>query len=121
MEHTKQENGFLFATEDAAAKVEKNMPDEVELYVLSEFFKVFGDSTRLRILSALGTPDASELCVGDLALLLGVTPSAVSHQLKTLKSARLVRSRRVGKTVFYSLADSHVHTIINSGLEHVNE
>lgn len=92
-------------------------PDEV-LSDLADLFKIFGDSTRIKILYALLR---SELCVCDIADLLGLTQSAISHQLRALKSARLVKSRREGKTVFYSLADDHVKAIINQGLEHVSE
>ena len=92
-------------------------PDEV-LSDLADLFKIFGDSTRIKILYALLR---SELCVCDIADLLGLTQSAISHQLRALKSARLVKSRREGKTVFYSLADDHVKAIILQGLEHVSE
>ena len=92
-------------------------PDEV-LSDLADLFKIFGDSTRIKILYALLR---SELCVCDIADLLGLTQSAISHQLRALKGARLVKSRREGKTVFYSLADDHVKAIINQGLEHVSE
>ena len=94
------------------------MPEETELYDLAELFKVFGDSTRIKILYVLFE---SEMCVCDIAALLGMTQSAISHQLRALKNARLVKSRREGKTVFYALADDHVKTIINQGLEHVQE
>ena len=92
-------------------------PDEV-LSDLADLFKIFGDSTRIKILYALLR---SELCVCDIADLLGLTQSAISHQLRALKNARLVKSRREGKTVFYALADDHVKTIIDQGLEHVSE
>ncbi|MBP5288566.1 MAG: helix-turn-helix transcriptional regulator [Clostridia bacterium] len=85
---------------------------------LSEFLKIFGDATRVRILGALRD---KELCVGDIAALLDMTPSAISHQLKMLKSAKLVKYRREGKTLFYALADEHVHSIMEIGLEHVRE
>jgi len=98
--------------------VSEKMPDETALYDLSELFKVFGDSTRIRILFVLFE---SEVCVCDLAEALHMTQSAVSHQLKILKQNRLVKSRREGKSVFYSLADSHVGTIIAQGLEHIEE
>ncbi len=94
------------------------MTDEDTLYDLADFFKVLGDSTRVRILSAL---TRSELCVCDLATLLNMTMSAISHQLKALKQADLVRFRREGKTVFYSLADGHVRDILEKGLEHILE
>lgn len=98
--------------------VEENMPDEMQLYDLSELFKVFGDSTRMRILFVLFE---AEVCVCDLAETLHMTQSAVSHQLRILKQNKLVKSRREGKSVFYSLADSHVGTIIAQGLEHIRE
>ena len=94
------------------------MPDEDELYDLAEIFKVFGDSTRIKILYVLFE---SEMCVCDIAQLLNMNQSAISHQLKILKQNRLVKSRREGKAVFYSLADGHVRTIINQGLEHIEE
>lgn len=98
--------------------VHEKMPEEEELYDLAELFKVFGDSTRIRILFVLFE---AEVCVCDLAEALNMTQSAVSHQLKILKQNKLVRSRREGKSVFYSLADGHVRTIIDQGLEHVEE
>ena len=94
------------------------MPDEEVLYDLAELFKIFGDSTRIKILYALLE---SEMCVCDIATLLNMTQSATSHQLRALKQSKLVRYRREGKTVFYSLADSHVVTIINQGVEHIAE
>ncbi len=99
-------------------KVNEHMPDEDELYDLAELFKVFGDSTRIRILFVLFE---SELCVCDLAETLNMTQSAISHQLKILKQAKLVSSRREGKSVFYALADEHVRTIIDQGREHIEE
>lgn len=98
--------------------VNKNMPAENELYDLAELFKVFGDSTRIRILFVLFE---AEVCVCDLAETLNMTQSAISHQLKILKQAKLVKSRREGKSVFYSLADGHVRTIIAQGIEHIEE
>ena len=109
---------FMHVHDEIVDKVEKVMPQEQELLDLAEFFKVFGDSTRIKILYALSQ---SEMCVCDIAALLGLTQSAVSHQLRALKNVRLVKSRREGKTVFYSLADDHVKTIIDQGLEHVRE
>ena len=94
------------------------MPSEDTLYDLTELFRIFGDSTRIRILYVLFE---AEMCVCDIAALLGMTQSAISHQLRALKNARLVTSRRDGKTVFYSLADDHVKTIINQGMEHILE
>lgn len=95
-----------------------DMPAEEELYDLAELFKVFGDTTRIKILYALFE---KEMCVCDIAELLNMTQSAISHQLRVLKQSRLVKFRREGKTVFYSLADSHVRTIINQGMEHIEE
>ena len=109
---------FIHAHEDIVEKVRQVMPGEDTLYDLTELFRIFGDSTRVRILYVLFE---SEMCVCDIAALLGMTQSAISHQLRALKSARLVKSRREGKTVFYSLADDHVRAIINQGLEHVSE
>ncbi len=100
------------------AHVRLDMPDEESLYDLAELFKVFGDSTRIRILYVLFE---SELCVCDIAELLNMSQSAISHQLRILKQARLVRSRREGKTVYYFLADDHVRAIIGQGMEHINE
>ena len=94
------------------------IPSENTLIDLAELFKVFGDSTRIRILFALFE---REICVNELTSSLGITQSAVSHQLKILKQAKLVKSRRDGKQVLYSLADSHVHTIIDQGLNHIEE
>ncbi|HHW68305.1 MAG: ArsR family transcriptional regulator, lead/cadmium/zinc/bismuth-responsive transcriptional [Epulopiscium sp.] len=104
--------------EDVIEKVKDSMPPEETLYDLAELFKVFGDSTRIRILHALS---ASDMCVCDIAALLGMTQSAISHQLRVLKQARLVKYRKEGKTIYYSLADDHVTQIFAQGLEHVNE
>ncbi|MBS6041817.1 MAG: helix-turn-helix transcriptional regulator [Clostridium baratii] len=94
------------------------LPKEETLYDLAELFKVFGDTTRIKIICALYE---SELCVCDIANLLNMTQSAVSHQLRTLKAARLVKFRRAGKVVYYSLDDEHIMRIFNEGLNHVNE
>ena len=110
--------GFLCVHEEAVERVLGEMPGDETLYDLAELFKVFGDSTRIKILYALFE---AELCVCDISKLLGLTQSAVSHQLRVLKGSRLVKFRREGKTVFYSLADDHVKTIIDQGLEHVSE
>ena len=104
--------------EDLFKIVKDTMPDENELYDLAELFKVFGDSTRIRILFVLFE---AEVCVCDLAEVLHMTQSAVSHQLKILKQNKLVKSRREGKSIFYSLADDHVKTIIAQGMEHIEE
>ena len=98
--------------------VNETMPDELELDSLAELFKVFGDPTRIRILFTLFE---TEVCVCDLAKALNMTQSAVSHQLRILKQSRLVKNRRDGKSVFYSLADDHVRTIIAQGREHILE
>ena len=98
--------------------VRDTMPEETELYDLAELFKIFGDSTRIRILFVLFE---SEVCVCDLAAVLNMTQSAISHQLRILKQSRLVKSRREGKSVFYSLADEHVRAIIAQGQEHIEE
>ena len=94
------------------------VPDDEVLYRLADLFKVFGDPTRIRILYALST---GELCVCDIAQLLGMTQSAISHQLRVLKQMALVKFRRDGKTVYYPLADAHVSTILAQGLDHVQE
>ncbi len=98
--------------------ISEQMPSEEEMYNLAELFKLFGDSTRVRILCALFE---KELCVCQIADTLEMTQSAISHQLRVLKQGSLVRSRRDGKTIFYSLADDHVRTIINQGINHINE
>ena len=94
------------------------VPTEEELYDLAELFKVFGDSTRIKILYVLVESDMS---VGDIAQALNMTQSSISHQLRVLKQSRLVRFRREGKNIVYSLADDHVHTIMIQGLEHLEE
>ena len=104
--------------EELLKVVNDSMPDEEELYDLAEQFKVFGDSSRIRILFVLFE---AEVCVCDLAAALNMTQSAVSHQLKILKQNKLVKSRREGKSIFYSLADGHVRTIIDQGREHIEE
>ena len=109
---------FYQVHEDVVKAVNEKMPDEDELCDLAEIFKVFGDSTRIKILYVLFE---AEMCVCDIAQLLNMNQSAISHQLRILKQNRLVKSRREGKAVFYSLADGHVRTIINQGLEHIQE
>lgn len=98
--------------------VNEKMPPEEELYDLAELYKIFGDSTRVRILFVLSE---AEVCVCDLAQALNMTQSAISHQLKILKQSKLVKSRRSGKSIFYSLADEHVRMILELGLEHIEE
>jgi DNA-binding transcriptional ArsR family regulator len=103
---------------DAVDQVRALLPPDEELYDLAELFKIFGDSTRIKILYALLE---GELCVCDIAKLMEVTQSAVSHQLRVLKSSKLVKFRREGKTVYYSLADEHVVRILSQGMEHIEE
>jgi ArsR family transcriptional regulator len=103
---------------DLISSVNEDMPDEELLYDLAELYKVFGDTTRIKILYVLFE---AEMCVGDIAELLNASPSAVSHQLRVLKANKLVKFRREGKTVFYFLADDHVRTIIGQGMDHINE
>lgn len=103
---------------DAVETVRSNLPDDEFLYDLAELFKVFGDSTRIKVLFALFE---SELCVGDIAQVLGLSQSAVSHQLRILKQSKLVKFRREGKTVYYSLDDDHVRSMLSMGAEHVEE
>ncbi len=109
---------YMHVHGDTLAQVQAAMPDEEALFDLSELFKLFGDSTRIRILFCLFE---SEMCVCDIATLLNMTQSAISHQLSVLKKSKLVKYRRDGKTVFYSLADDHVRTILNQGMDHVKE
>ena len=109
---------FMHVHDDIIRQVEGVMPQEQELVELSEFFKVFGDSTRIKILYVLSQ---SEMCVCDIATLLQMGQSAISHQLRILKQMRLVKFRRDGKTVFYSLSDNHIQTILAQGMEHINE
>lgn len=99
-------------------RVQPEMPEEEKLYDLAELFKIFGDTTRIRILYVLFE---AEMCVCDIAEVLKMTQSAISHQLRLLKQAKLVKSRREGKTVYYALADDHVRTIIGQGMEHIEE
>lgn len=114
-----EESGeYLHAHQELVEKVKAALPEDEVLYDLAELFKIFGDSTRVKMLYILSI---SEMCVYDLAQLLGVSQSAVSHQLRALKASKLVRYRREGKTVFYALADGHVRTIMDQGLEHVEE
>ncbi len=101
-----------------APQVLDEMLSDDEFFEVADLFKMFGDSTRLKILFALSR---AELCVCEITELIGMTQSAVSHQLRVLKSARLIKYRRAGKTVYYSLADSHVKTILAQGVEHIEE
>lgn len=104
--------------EEVVNEVREIMPQEEMLYDLAEFFKVFGDTTRIKILYALFS---KEMCVCDIADLLGMTHSAISHQLRVLKQARLVKFRKEGKVVYYSLDDNHISQIFDCGLSHIQE
>ena len=104
--------------ENIIEMVKHKMPEEEKLYDLAELFKVFGDTTRVKIISALFE---AEMCVCDIAELLNMTQSAISHQLRVLRQARLVKHRKEGKVVFYSLVDEHIKSIFNQGLEHILE
>ena len=109
---------FMHAHPGLVEQVKAQMPPEETLYDLADLFRVFGDTTRIKILYVLFE---SEMCVCDIAQLLGMTQSAISHQLRVLKQSRLIKFRREGKTVFYSLADDHVRTIIGQGADHLAE
>ena len=113
-----EQGGFIHLNEQIRTEVEETMPPEEEMQDLAEFFRVFGDPTRLKILYVL---KYSEMCVLDIANLLGMTQSAISHQLRVLKQMDLVKNRRDGKTIFYSLADSHIASILSQGLDHIEE
>lgn len=112
------QNGYLYVSDELEKQVNESMPPEEEMQDLADFFKVFGDATRLKILYALLN---SEMCVLDIAKLLGMTQSAISHQLRVLKQMDLVKNRREGKIIFYSLADSHIVTILSQGIDHIEE
>ena len=104
--------------EKVVKQVKSKMPEEEKLYDLAEFFKVFGDSTRIKILWAL---NQSEMCVCDIAVLLNMSKSSISHQLRILKQARLVKYKKMGKIVYYSPCDNHVEHIFEQGFDHINE
>lgn len=104
--------------DEAVERVRGVIQDEDPIYEVAELFKVFGDSTRARIICAL---NVSELCVCDLSCLLNMSQSAISHQLRILKQARMVKNRRAGKVVYYSLADEHIKTLFEIAFEHVME
>ena len=112
------ENELQKAREDIVNKVSEQQPDDEILYDLAELFKVFGDSTRIKILYSMFE---HELCVNDIARLLNLSQSSVSHQLRILKTSKLVKFRREGKSIYYSLDDEHVRSIISMGMEHVEE
>lgn len=109
---------YIHAHDDIVKRVQSHMPAEELLCDLADLFHLFSDTTRIRILYVLFE---SEMCVCDIAQLLGMSPSAISHQLRALKQSKLIRFRREGKTVFYSLADDHVRTILGQGMEHLVE
>lgn len=113
-----EKNDYMTIDSNVAQSIIDKMPEESELYDLADLFKVFGDSTRIKILYALYE---NEMCVYDIANILNMTQSAISHQLRILKQNRLVKYRKEGKTVLYSLADEHVFTILSQGIEHVEE
>lgn len=113
-----EENNYIHIQDEMVEKVNETMPPEEELQDLAEFFRVFGDATRLKILYVLL---CSEMCVYDIANLIGMSQSAVSHQLRILKQMDLVKNRRDGKTIFYSLADAHIVTILSQGIDHIEE
>lgn len=113
-----EQSGYLYVKDNIIKEVEEKMPPEEELKDLADFYKIFGDATRLKILYVLL---CSEMCVLDIAKLLDMSQSAISHQLRILKQMDLVKNRREGKTIFYSLADSHIVTILSQGLDHIEE
>ncbi len=104
--------------EDTVKKVKATFPKDEMIFDLADFYKIFGDTTRVKILYAL---DKSELCVCDISALLGMSVSAVSHQLRALRESDLVRTKRDGKVIYYSLADEHVRSILECGIEHIKE
>lgn len=111
-------NEYMIIDSQTAEDIRDKMPDESELYELADLFKVFGDSTRIKILYVLFE---NEMCVYDIANILNMTQSAISHQLRILKQNRLVKFRKEGRNVLYTLADEHVFTILRQGIEHVEE
>ena len=112
------ESGLQADRDEVVKKVLEQQPDDEILYDLAELFKVFGDSTRIKILYSMFE---NELCVNDIARLLSLSQSSVSHQLRILKTSKLVKFRREGKSIYYSLDDEHVRSIISMGMEHVEE
>lgn len=117
-EETVERCDYIHAHEEIVKKVNSEMPAEEKLYDLAELYKVFGDSTRIKILYVLFE---AEMCVCDIAMLLNMSQSAISHQLRVLKQSKLVKNRREGKTVFYSLSDEHIRGIIDMGMNHISE
>lgn len=113
-----EENTYIHVNEETLKIIDDKMPPEEELQDLAEFYRVFGDATRLKILYVLLS---AEMCVYDIASVLGMSQSAISHQLRVLKQMDLVKNRREGKTIFYALADAHIVTILSQGLDHIEE
>lgn len=113
-----EQNEYIYVDASMVEKVNETMPPEEEMQDLAEFFKVFGDATRLKILYVLL---CSEMCVYDIASMIGMSQSAVSHQLRVLKQMDLVKNRRDGKIIFYSLADDHIVNILSQGIHHIEE
>ena len=116
--NTDNRPAYLCITEETAARIAREMPDGAMIDDLAAWFRIFGDATRVRIMYALFS---EELCVGDLTELLGLTQTVVSHQLRILRASKLVKCRKAGKSVFYSLADDHVRTILDQGTTHLME
>ena len=113
-----EENTYIHVNEETLKMIDDRMPPEEELQDLAEFYRVFGDATRLKILYVLLS---AEMCVYDIASVLGMSQSAISHQLRVLKQMDLVKNRREGKAIFYALADAHIVTILSQGLDHIEE
>lgn len=113
-----EENNYEIIDKEATELARKGMPDDILIYDLAEFFKVFADSTRMKIIYALL---GNELCVGDIASIVNTSQSAISHQLRILKQSKLVKYRKEGKTVYYSLDDDHIKEIVMKGREHIEE
>ena len=117
-ENISSEQKYLVIDEETSIQIQDKIPVEEEVYELADLFKIFSDSTRIKILCILFE---SEMCVYDLSGILGMSQSAVSHQLRLLKQSKLVKHRREGKIIFYSLSDDHIRKIIDNGLEHIQE
>ncbi|WP_455089802.1 ArsR/SmtB family transcription factor [Peptoanaerobacter stomatis] len=117
-ENISSEQKYLVIDEETSIQIQDKIPVEEEVYELADLFKIFSDSTRIKILCILFE---SEMCVYDLSGILNMSQSAVSHQLRLLKQSKLVKHRREGKIIFYSLSDDHIRKIIDNGLEHIQE
>lgn len=117
-ENISSEQKYLVIDEQTSIQIQDKIPVEEEVYDLADLFKIFSDSTRIKILCILFE---SEMCVYDLSSILNMSQSAVSHQLRLLKQSKLVKHRREGKIIFYSLSDDHIRKIIDNGLEHIQE